>query len=43
MSKHLEQIKLYFRKGLYNKAHLEMLERRGVITAQERKAIEQGE
>lgn len=43
MSNYLEQIKLYFRKGLYNKAHLEMLERRGVITAQERKAIEQGE
>jgi len=43
MSKHLEQFKLYFRKGLYNKAHLEMLERRGVITEQERKAIEQGE
>ena len=29
MSNYLEQIKLYFRKGLYNKAHLEMLERRG--------------
>lgn len=43
MSNYLEQIKLYFRKGLYNKAHLEMLERRGVITEQERKAIEQGE
>ena len=43
MSKYLEQIRLYFRKGLYNKAHLEMLERRGVITEQERKAIEQGE
>ena len=43
MSNYLEQIKLYFRKGLYNKAHLEILERRGVITEQERKAIEQGE
>ena len=43
MSKYLEQIRLYFRKGLYNKAHLEMLENRGVITAEERKAVEQGE
>ena len=43
MSKYLEQIKLYFRKGLYSKAHLEMLESRGVITAEERKAVEQGE
>jgi hypothetical protein len=43
MSKYLEQIRQYFRKGLYSKAHLEMLEIRGVITAEERRAIEQGE
>lgn len=39
----VETIAKYFRKGLYNKAHLEMLESKGIITAQERTCIEQGE
>ena len=43
MSKYFEVICKYFHKGLYTKAHLEVLENRGVITEQERKAIEQGE
>ena len=30
MSKHFEAIRKYFRKGLYTKAHLEVLERKGV-------------
>lgn len=43
MSKHFERIRKYFRKGLYTKAHLEVLERKGVITAEEREIIETGE
>ena len=43
MSKIAEKIAVYFRKGLYRKAHLEVLERKGVITAEERRIIEKGE
>lgn len=43
MSKIAEKIAVYFRKGLYRKAHLETLERKGVITAEERRIIEKGE
>lgn len=43
MSKHFEAIRKYFRKGLYTKAHLEVLEKKGVITEKERQAIEKGE
>lgn len=43
MSKHFEAIRKYFRKGLYTKAHLEVLERKGVLTKAERRAIEKGE
>ncbi len=43
MSKIAEKIAEYFRKGLYQKAHLEMLERKGVLTAEERQIIEKGE
>ena len=43
MNKIAEIIAKYFRKGLYNKAHLEMLENKGIITRQERICIEQGE
>ncbi len=43
MSKYFEVIRKYFRKGLYTKAHLEMLESKGAITEAERQAIEKGE
>ena len=43
MSKIAEKIAAYFRKGLYGKVHLEMLESKGVITAEERQTIEKGE
>ena len=43
MSKIAEKIAVYFRKGLYRKAHLEVLESMGVITAEERQTIEKGE
>lgn len=43
MSKHFEAIRKYFRKGLYTKNQLEVLEKKGVITEAERKAIEKGE
>lgn len=43
MSKIAEKIAVYFRKGLYRKAHLEVLENKGVITAEERQTIEKGE
>ena len=43
MSKIAEKIAVYFRKGLYCKAHLEVLESKGVITAEERQTIEKGE
>ena len=43
MRKIAEKIAKYFRKGMYNKAHLEMLEYKGIITEQERICIEQGE
>lgn len=42
MSKHFEVIRKYFRKGIYNKSHLEMLESKGVITQKEKKQIEKG-
>jgi len=43
VKKIVETIAMYFRKGLYNKTHLEMLESKGIITPQERACIEQGE
>jgi len=43
MSKIAETIAKYFRKGLYRKAHLEVLEHKGIITSQERACIEEGE
>ena len=43
MSKIAEKIAVYFRKALYRKAHLEVLESKGVITAEERQTIEKGE
>lgn len=43
MSKYFEVICKYFRKGLYTKAHLEVLENKGVITSEERRRIEKGE
>ena len=43
MSKIAEKIAVYFRKGLYRKAHLEALESKGVITSEERQTIEKGE
>ena len=43
MSKIAEKIAVYFRKGLYRMAHLEVLESKGVITAEERQTIEKGE
>lgn len=43
MSKYFEVIRKYFRKGIYNKTHLEMLENKGVITREERQAIEKGQ
>lgn len=43
MSKHFEVIRKYFRKGLYTKAQLEVLESKGIITKKERQRIEKGE
>ena len=43
MSKIAEKIAVYFRKGLYRKAHLEVLESKGIITTEERQALEKGE
>lgn len=43
MSKYFEVIRKYFRKGLYTSAHLEVLERKGVLTQEERQAIEKGQ
>lgn len=43
MSKYFEIIRRYFRRGLYTPAHLAVLERKGVLTAEERQAIEKGE
>lgn len=43
MSKYFEVIRKYFRKGLYTKDHLEVLECKGVITEAERQIIEKGE
>lgn len=43
MSKYFEIIRRYFRKGLYTTAHLAVLERKGVLTAAERLAMEKGE
>lgn len=43
MNKQLETIRRYFLLGLYSQAHLEMLEAKGGITAEERQAIEKGE
>lgn len=40
MSKYFEVICKYFHKGLYTKAHLEVLESKGVITKEEKKQIE---
>ena len=39
----LETIRKYFRKGLYRKEHLAVLEQKGVLTAEEREHIEKGE
>ena len=43
MSKYYDLIARYFRKGLYTTAHLAVLESKGVITAEERLAMEKGE
>ena len=43
MNKYFEVICRYFRKGLYSKAHLAVLESKGVLTQEERLAIETGE
>lgn len=43
MSKYFETIRRYFRKGLYTAAHLAVLVDKGVLSQQERQAIEQGE
>ena len=42
MSKHFEVIRKYFRKGYYTKDHLEVLERKGVLTKAEKEQIEKG-
>lgn len=42
MSKYFEIIRRYFRKGLYTAAHLAVLESKGVLTAEERQAMEKG-
>lgn len=42
MEKLADKIGMYFRKGMYRKEHLEVLERKGILTERERKAIEQG-
>ena len=43
MKKVVETITKYFHKGLYQKAHLEMLETKGIITKAEKEQIEQGQ
>lgn len=43
MSKHFAVIRKYFRKGLYTKDQLEVLEGKGVLTKEERQTIEKGE
>ena len=41
MSKHFEVIRKYFRKGLYTSAHLEVLEKKGIISKMEKEQIKQ--